>query len=205
MTFYHYWPSCQTIVCIITEVFEMKWLLENSNSVLSKEKLKSYLLRKLNSLYKDVNSAPEDTTSYLSFIKRTEEEKRKIIMDLYAGYYAPAKVTDYSGLPKRRCDMTGEMLDFVENFDKYIASLEDEYNYYIRQKREAVALLAMILSLRQPYSRILYLRYYKNMPPEKMCIELHIARSTLFRKRNDALEVLAEMFAENNNLVLQPD
>ena len=173
----------------------MKWLLENSNSVLSKEKLKSYLLRKLNSLYKDVNSAPE----------RTEEEKRKIIMNLYAGYYAPAKVTDYSGLPKRRCDMTGEMLDFVENFDKYIASLEDEYNYYIRQKREAVALLAMILSLRQPYSRILYLRYYKKMPPEKMCIELHIARSTLFRKRNDALEVLAEMFAENNNLVLQPD
>jgi uncharacterized membrane protein YvbJ len=103
----------------------MKWLLENSNSVLSKEKLKSYLLRKLNSLYTDVNSAPEDTTSYLSYIKRTEEEKRKIIMDLYAGYYAPAKVTDYSGLPKRRCDMTGEMLDFVENFDKYIASLEE--------------------------------------------------------------------------------
>jgi hypothetical protein len=43
------------------------------------------------------------------------------------------------------------------------------------------------------------------MPPEKMCIEMHIARSTLFRKRNDALEVLAEMFAENNNLVLEPD
>ena len=183
----------------------MNCIVNNKISVLTRKKLRSYLLLKLNSMYKDVNMSPDRTNSYLSNVKRTEEDKRKLLMELYAGYYAPVKVTDYSGLPKRSCDMTGEMLDFVDNFDKYVASLEEEYNAWIKQKREAVALLAMVLSLRQPYSRILYLKYYKKMSPMQMCNEMHIARSTLFRKRNDALAKLAELFAESNNLVLEPD
>ena len=183
----------------------MNWLAENKNTVLSRKKLRSYLLLKLNSMYRDVNASPDKTTSYLSDIKRTEEDKRRILMDLYAGYYAPEKVTDYSGLPKRQCDMTGEMLDFADNFDKYIASLEEEYSVFLKQKREAVALLAMVLSLRQPYSKILYLKYYKKMSPLEMCGEMHIASSTLFRKRHAALGELAELFAETNNIVLEPD
>ena len=183
----------------------MDRLLENKRNVLSRKKLRSYLLVKLNSMYKDVNASPDKTASCLSDVRRTEEDKRKILMDLYAGYYAPAKVTDFSGLPKRQCDMTAEMLDFAENFDKYIASIEKEYSVLIKQKREAVALLAMVLSLRQPYSRILYLKYYKKMSPVAMCDEMHIARSTLFRKRNVALGELAELFAESNDIVLEPD
>ena len=183
----------------------MNWLLENKKTVLTRKKLRSYLLVKLNSMYSDVNASPDKTTSFLDTIRRSEEDKRKILMDMYADCYAPVKATDYSGLPKRSCDMTAEMLDFVDNFDKYIASIEEEYSVFIKQKREAVALLAMVLSLRQPYSRILYLKYYKRMSPVEMCGEMHIARSTLFRKRNVALGELAELFAENNNIVIEPD
>ena len=183
----------------------MNWLLENKTTVLSRKKLRSYLLLKLNSMYRDVNSLPDKTNEYLKAVRSTEEDKRQILMNVYAGYYAPVKVTDYSGLPKRQCDMTAEMLDFADNFEKYLASIEEEYSVFIKQKREAVALLAMVLSLRQPYSRILYLKYYRKMSPAAMCDEMHIARSTLFRKRNAALGELAELFAESNNLVLEPD
>ena len=175
------------------------------NKILSKKNLRSYLLVKLNSIYSDVNSSPEKSCRFLSEINKSEQDKRKILMDVYAAYYSPEKVTDYSSLPKRSCDMTAEMLDFSENFDKYLASIEEEYNVYVRQKREAVALLALILSLRQPYSRILYLKYYRRMSPADMCSEMHIARSTLFRKRNAALGELAELFAANNNIELEPD
>lgn len=172
---------------------------------ITKKKLKTLLLAKLNSLYSDVNTSPERTAAYLEELKKSQEDRRKILLDVYAGYYAPEKVTDYSGLPKRQCDMTGEMLDFSSGFDRYIASIEEEYNVIVKQKREAVALLSLVLSLKQPYSRILYLRYYKKLSPEDASEEMHIARSTMFRKRNAALGELAELFAAKNNIELIPD
>ena len=91
------------------------------------------------------------------------ERKAQGIMDIYAeDIMRRLKVTDYSGLPKKECDMTGEMIDFSQGFDDYIASLEERIQLLMqKQKKEAIELLAMILSLRQPYSMILYLRYYR--------------------------------------------
>ena len=180
-------------------------IISRNNMTYTRRELKTFLLVKLNSLYSDVNSTPERTAAFLEELKRAHEDRRAVLMDIYAGYYAPEKVTDYSGLPKRQCDMTGEMLDFSSGFDKYIASIEEEYNVIVKQKREAVALLSLILSLKQPYSRILYLRYYKRLSPEDASEELHIARSTMFRKRNVALGKLAELFAAKNDIVLMPD
>ena len=180
-------------------------IISRNNMTYTRRELKTFLLVKLNSLYSDVNSTPERTAAFMEELKRAREDRRAVLMDIYAGYYAPEKVTDYSGLPKRQCDMTGEMLDFSSGFDKYIASIEEEYNVIVKQKREAVALLSLILSLKQPYSRILYLRYYKRLSPEDASEELHIARSTMFRKRNVALGKLAELFAAKNDIVLMPD
>ena len=172
---------------------------------LTRQELKTFLLLKLNSLYSDVNLDPDKTAAYREEIRKTAEDKRRLMMDVYAKYYAPAKVTDFSGLPKRGCDMTGEMLDFSAGFDRYIASIEEEYNVIVKQKREAVALLSLVLSLRQPYSRILYFRYYKKMSTKETCDELHIARSTLFRKREAALCELSELFAVRNDIEVVSD
>ena len=172
---------------------------------LTRKELKMFLLMKLNSLYSDVNIDPEKTAAFLEEIRKTSEDKRKLIMNVYAKYYAPVKVTDYSGLPKRECDMTGEMIDFSASFDEYIASVEEQYNYIVKQKREAVALLSLVLSLKQPYSRILYFRYYKKLTTKETCDELHIARSTLFRKREVALYELSELFAVRNDIELVAD
>ena len=172
---------------------------------ITKKELRSILISKLKSLSIDFNVAPDTTAAFLSEVKKTREEKRKAMMALYAEYYAPQKVSDYSGLPKRQSDMTAEMIDFSNGFDRYIASIEAEYNSVIKQKRDAAALLSLVLSLEQPYSRILYLRYYKKMSPDDVCSTLHIARSTMFRKRNAALGELVELFADKNNIQLKRD
>jgi len=97
------------------------------------------------------------------------------------------------------------MIDFSASFDDYIASVEEQYNVIVKQKREAVALLSLVLSLKQPYSRILYFRYYKRKSTRETCEEMHIARSTLFRKREAALCELSELFAVRNDIEVVSD
>lgn len=172
---------------------------------LTEKELKTYLLLKLNSMYSDANLDADKTAAYLEEIRKTSEDKRRLMMNVYAEYYAPAKVTDYSGLPKRECDMTGEMLDFSSGFDKFIASIEEQYNIIVKQKREAVALLSLVLSLKQPYSKLLYFRYYKKMSTKETCAEMHIGRSTLFRKREVALSELSKVFASHNHIKVLAD
>jgi len=172
---------------------------------LTRKELKTFLLLKLNSLYRDVNLEPDRIEAYLEEIRKTSEDKRKLMMNVYAKYYSPEKVTDYSGLPKRECDMTSEMLDFSSGFESYMNSIEEEYNVIVKQKREAVALLSLVLSLKQPYSRILYFRYYKKMSTKETCEKLHIARSTLFRKRENALWELSKLFAVRNDIEVVDD
>ena len=183
--------------------------MKNAKTVVKKrltlKELKTFLLFKLNSMYRDVNLDPDKTAAYLEEIRKTSEDKRKLMMNVYAKYYAPVKVTDYSGLPKRESDMTGEMIDFSAGFDDYIASVEEQYNIIVKQKREAVALLSLVLSLKQPYARILYFRYYKKLTTKETCEELHIARSTLFRKREVALGELSKLFAVRNDIELIAD
>lgn len=185
--------------------FIMMELYKEEKTVVTKRELRSMLLTRLNSLQTDVNTVPEKAKCYLTELRKTRNDKRKALMDIYAEEYAPAKVTDFSGLPKKEGDMTGEMLDFSNGFDNYIASLEKEYLDAKKQRKEAIRLLTLMLSLKQPYSRILYLRYYKRLSPEDACFEMHIARSTLFRKQSTALSQLMELFAECNGIIMKPD
>jgi DNA-directed RNA polymerase specialized sigma24 family protein len=177
----------------------------NSNGIsISKKELRAMLLLKLSTLQYDLIRVPEEARRYLLDIRKTKNDKYKA-MDVYAEDNSPVKVTDLSGLPKRACDMTGEMIDFSEGFDRYILSIEKEYAAAKRRRSEAIRLLTMVMSLKQPYSRILYLRYYRKMSPEDACYELHVSRSTMFRKQNVALDRLAEMFAANYGYIIKPD
>lgn len=183
----------------------MKDLVYKVEKRMTVKALKKFLVAKLTSLYSDVNTSSDKATDFLADIKKTKEEKRKLLMSLYAAECAPAKVTDFSGMPKRECDMTAEMIDFCAGFDKYIASMRAEYKELIRKKRDAVALLTLLVSLRNPYSKILYLKYYTNVPLQTICKDMHFSRSTFFRKRDKALSDLAVLFAERNDIKLIQD
>ncbi|MBR1906198.1 MAG: DUF1492 domain-containing protein [Clostridiales bacterium] len=183
----------------------MKNTIKEEKKCITKRELKTMLITRLNTLHSDVNNRNEKAESYLSELRKTRNEKRKALMDIYAGENAPVKVTDYSGIPKKECDMTGEMIDFSQGFDDYIASLEKEYADAKRRRNEAIKLLTMLMTLKTPYSMILYLRYYRRLSPKDACRQLHIARSTLFRKQNTALSLLSELYAERNGIIIKSD
>lgn len=179
--------------------------IKEEKTTITRRELRSMLITRLNTLHSDVNNRNENAERYLSELRKTRNEKRKALMDIYAGEYAPVKVTDYSGLPKKECDMTGEMIDFSQGFDDYIASLEKEYADAKNRRNEAIKLLTMLMTIKAPYSMILYLRYYRKLSPKDACRHLHIARSTLFRKQSTALTLLSELFAERNGIIIKSD
>jgi len=183
----------------------MKNTIKEEKLIITKRELRSMLVTRLNSLHSDVNARNEKAECYLAELKKARKDKRKALMDLYAAENAPVKVADLSRLPKKECDMTGEMIDFSQGFDKYIASLEKEYADAKRRRNEAVKLLTMLMTLKPPYSMILYLRYYRKISPKDACYQLHIARSTLFRKQSAALTQLSELFAEHNGIIIKSD
>ena len=176
----------------------------NKHVEITKEELKAMLLIRLNTLQYDLVKVPEEAKRFLSDLLKTRNDKRKMLLDTYAEDYAPVKVADLSGLPKRECDMTGEMIDFSEGFDNYILSIEKEYTAAKKRRSEAIRLLTMLMSLKQPYSRLLYLRYYRKLSPEDACYEMHIARSTMFRKQSIALDKLTEIYAARNGYIIKP-
>lgn len=180
----------------------MKLFNNEFKKIYTEKELKALLLNKLNSMHSDINSLPENAKYYLTELRKTRNDKLRALMDLYSRDYAPAKVTDFSGMPKKQGDMTGEMIDFSNGFDSYIDSLEKEYMAAKKKRGDAIRLLTLLLSLKQPYSRILYLRYYKRLSPEQARFEMNISRSTLFRKQNAALDELVELYAENFGIVL---
>ena len=173
--------------------------------VVTKKELRSMLISRLNSLRSDVSSVPEDVMLYLSEMKKTRKDKHDVLMDIYAAENVPVKVADYSGIPKRECDMTGEMIDFSQGFDNYIAALEKEYEAAMKRRKEAIRLLTMMLTLKLPYAKLLYLRYYRKLSPEDTSYKMHIARSTLFRRQNTAISQLSELFAEDNGIIIKSD
>ena len=173
--------------------------------VVTKKELRSMLIARLNSLHDDVCNVPEDVMLYISELKKTRKDKNDVLMDLYSAEHAPVKVADYSGIPKSECDMTGEMIDFSKGFDHYIAALEKEYAAAMKRRKEAIRLLTMMLSLKLPYAKLLYLRYYRKLSPDDTSYEMHIARSTLFRRQNTAISQLSELFAEDNGIIIKSD
>ena len=63
------------------------------------------------------------------------EDKKISLMDLYAHFYSPCKVSDPGLTVKGTGDMTDVMVDFSEGYEKFIKSLGDEYvNYMIRRR-----------------------------------------------------------------------
>jgi hypothetical protein len=115
-------------------------------------------------------------------------------MDLYAGYYAPCKVSDPTYVPKGQGDMNDVMINFSEGFNDFVKSMEEQYVNCLIRRRRATILLSRMLSIRLPYSRLMYLYYYKKKDPDEISETLYISRATFFRLKSFAINELTEMY-----------
>lgn len=130
----------------------------------------------------------------LAEICSAREDQKKALMDLYAAYYSPCSVSDTQYIPKGQGDMNDVMIDFSEGFTQFIDTMEEQYVDMILRRRRAVILLSKMLSFKFPYSRILYLYYYKAEDPAKITEQLFISRATFYRMKSSAINALTKMY-----------
>ena len=164
------------------------------DNVRSFEEARAIICSRLNYLRADLSfrSSVEENL-YTELCKAHTDKKRKL-MDIYAQFYSPCKVSDTSKLPKGQGDMNAVMLDFSEGYDRFIETMEKEYSKLLARRRSATILLSKILSIKYPYSRVLYLYYYLNMDTAEITDRLFISRATFYRLKNIGINILTGLY-----------
>ena len=132
--------------------------------------------------------------SLVAEITMAHEDKRRSLMDFYAHFCSPCKVSEIELLPKAQTDMNDVMIDFSEGYEKFIQMLEEEYVSQMIRRRSATILLSKVLSIKYPYSKIIYLYYYKSMSDSEIASSLFISRATFYRIKDTGLTMLTSMY-----------
>jgi len=158
------------------------------------EEARAIINARLNHLCIDLSDCPEVENRLIREINKAYEEQNVNLMDLYAGFYSPCKVSDTVFVPRGQGDMNDVMIDFSEGFDEFIESLEETYVNNIMRRRRAAVLLKRMLSMKLPYSRLMYLYYYKKLDPIVIIDDLYISRATFYRIKSVAINMLTSMY-----------
>lgn len=158
------------------------------------EEAKDIIRTRLKYLRVDLGEHTPFEDSLTAEITRAHDDKRRFLMDFYAHLYSPCKVSSSVCIPKGDCDMNDVMIDFSEGYDKFIRTMENEYAFQIIRRRDATILLSKLLSIKYPYSMVMYLYYYKAMNDKEISKSLFISRSTFYRIKDTGLTILTSMY-----------
>ena len=151
---------------------------------------KEIITQRLNSLRADLSFQSPIEFSIFNELTRVHDDKKISLMDFYAHFYSPCRVSEPSFV-------NDVMLDFSQGFDKFIKTLEEEYERMIQVRRDATILFCRMLSQPYPYSTILYMYYYRNIDPAVICKKFFLSRATFYRMKNNAVtRVTREYYPE---------
>lgn len=167
---------------------------EALENVASFEEARAIINSRLNHLCEDLSDYPGTEDNLVKEICKAYEDRKVSFMDLYAGYYAPCKVSDTAFVPKGQGDMNDVMIDFSEGFNDFLTSMEEQYVNCFIKRRRATILLSRMLSIRLPYSRLMYLYYYKKQDPSVISESLFISRATFYRLKSIAINAITDMY-----------
>lgn len=158
------------------------------------EEARAIINARLNHLCSDLSDCPEVDNRLIQEINKAYQDQKVSLMDLYAGFYSPCKISDTVFEPKAQGDMNDVMIDFSEGFDEFVESLEESYVNNIMRRRRAAVLLKRMLSMKLPYSRLMYLYYFKKLDPIVIIDDLFISRATFYRIKSVAINMLTSMY-----------
>lgn len=150
------------------------------------------LKTKLKSLDHDLQYSKRGINERMALIRSSEEDKQRILMDLFAKENAPLKITRYDGLRGGKSE-EDRMIDFSLGFQAFYRNMEKETRRLIKMHEEANSLLRSVLSLENPYQRIIYRRYIDHRLHDSIAAELYMARATYYRNYNKALVMLTDI------------
>ena len=163
-------------------------------NVSSFEEAKAIINARLNHLCADLTDHTETEDNLFNEIYKAYEDRKISLMDIYACYYAPCKVSEPTFLPNGQGDMNDVMIDFSEGFNDFITSMEEQYVNCLIRRRRATILLNKMLSISLPYSRLMYLYYYKKKDPGEISESLFISRATFYRMKAAAINTLTSLY-----------
>ncbi len=152
------------------------------------------MIKRLKNLNKDLGCSDAEETDFFIKLCRLYEDKRINLMDVYARYYTGAKITDTAFMPQGSSDMTDYMIHFSEGYDIFVKRIEKHYAELVRKRKDAITLFTCMVSLPLNMSCLLYLTYFKCLSPDEVKERLYISRSTYFRLKHRAIELLIDRY-----------
>ena len=160
---------------------------------------KKQLKNILDNLYDDIIINDKEAVNLASFISSSRKDRNDMLRELYYSDNAPVKVlsTEFKG--KGESDITGEMIDVSVKYDEFIERLEERVNDLIARHNKAMDVFFLIMSLPDPFCRLLYLKYFKKTCDE-VSVLLFISPSTFYRKLRDGEELLIKNINEEGRL-----
>ena len=169
------------------------------DNVSSFEEARAIINARLNHLCSDLSYHSDTEDALFNEIIKAYEDRKISLMDLYAGYYAPCKVSEPTFVPNGQGDMNDVMISFSEGFNEFINSMEKQYINFMIGRRRAAILLNKILSIDLPYSRLIYLYYYKRRDPIEISESLFISRATFYRLKSLGIDELTKLYFPNDD------
>ncbi|MBP5260860.1 MAG: DUF1492 domain-containing protein [Clostridiales bacterium] len=152
------------------------------------------MIERLKRLPDDINALDNDLRKNVSDYLCASEEKDRLIKERYAGERAPAVTSRVNGFSRDAQDKLDFYDDFIDDYERYIDNVVDEYKLLTKRKEEARSLLTMVMTLPANLTRVIYLAYLKRLPVDQLCENLFMSRSTYYRYRHVAIKMLAESF-----------
>ena len=173
---------------------KMSSIDDTIENVASFEEARAIINSRLNHLCSDLTDNSDTEKTLFNEICKAYEDRKIDFMDLYACYFAPCKVSEPTFLPTGQGDMNDIMINFSEGFNEFISSMEEQYVRCLIRRRRATILFAKMLSVKLPYSRLMYLYYFKKQDPDEISESLFISRSTFYRLKSAAINALTRLY-----------
>ena len=154
---------------------------------------------RLRTLSEDIAEISEEAKKELIYYCEASGEREQIIKDMYAKDFAPVKTSAPTGFSNGAHDRLMLYEEFVDGYSRYLDNTLKEYRKHISRKEEARRLLTYIMSLPGVCTRVIYMAYVRKMPIEDVCKSLYMSKSTFYRYRKLAIQLLTMRYNESDN------
>ncbi|MBR1797137.1 MAG: sigma-70 family RNA polymerase sigma factor [Clostridiales bacterium] len=157
------------------------------------------LRERLNTLYEDLTCSNNEAISLVNFMSECVDDKIAVIRDMYFHDHAPVRVLnpsiEHTG---GSYDIEEEIIEISQGYDTFVKKLGNKTSYVLNKHAKALALFLTLMNLPDPYSRVLYLRYFKCLSVEDISEEMFISKSSVYRKHDKGISLLYELMSSKD-------
>ena len=158
------------------------------------------LRERLNRLYKDLTFTGKEAVALVNFINTSIDDKHTMIRDVYYRDRAPVKVLNpaFTG-SGGNYDIEGELINISEGYDRFLKKVGYKTSSVLDRHGRALDLLLSILALPDPYSRLLYLHFFKCLTIAEVSEIMFMSKSSCYRRVERGIHLLHESIEKNEN------